>query len=234
MKNLIFIAVIFLIAAPALAQDFSAPIQKTASPVLVELFSSENCPACPPADEYMKSLSQSDGVIALSCHVDYFGRTQAGLGKKFCTERQSRYIRQIGRRSHYTPQMMVNGHMDVIGYETDKVSAKIVKGRSERVSKITIRAQGEGVYDFSIPARDFEGRADLWMAVYEKPRSVSERGRTTTYYNVVNNYMSLGQWSGGAVNRAVFPIVNAQSAGFTIVAQDKQSGEVLAAGEVKF
>lgn len=221
-------------ATPAMAQDFSAPIQKTASPVLVELFSSENCPACPPADEYMKSLSQSDGVIALSCHVDYFGKTRAGLGKKFCTDRQTRYIEQIKRRSHYTPQMMVNGHMDVIGYETEKVSAKIIKGRSERVNKIMIRPKGEGVYDFALAPRDFEGRSDLWIAVYEKPRSVSERGRNMTYYNVVSHYMSLGQWSGGAINRAVFPIVNDKSAGFAIVAQDKQSGEVLAAGEFKF
>lgn len=232
MKIFIFTLLLFVSSA-AVAQDFTAPIQSKASPVVVELFSSQNCPACPPADKYMQSLAHSDGVIALSCHVNYFGKTSGGLEKKFCTDRQTRYINQIKRKSHFTPQMMINGHMSEIGYETNKVSAAIVKGRSERVSEIKITPKNSGVYNFSVPARSFSGRADLWIAVYEKPHAVEERGRTMTYYNVVSHFIPLGEWRGGQINRAVFPITNTKSAGFTIVAQERKSGKILAAGDYK-
>lgn len=232
MKIFIF-TLLFLWPFTAIAQDFAEPLQTKPSPVLIELFSSQGCPACPPADAYMKSLTQSDGVIALSCHVDYFPVKNDALGKKFCTDRQSKYIKQIKRRSHYTPQMMINGHMDVIGYEKQKVSAKIVQGRSERVSDINIQPKGQGVFDFSLPLKKFDGYADLWLAIYEKPHSVNMRGRNVTYYNVISSIMPLGQWGGAAINRAVFPIVNTKSAGFAIVAQDKVTGKVLAAGEYK-
>ena len=213
--------------------DFAEPLQTKASPVVVELFSSQNCPACPPADEYMASLSQSQGVIALSCHVDYFGRTTANLGREFCTDRQTTYIERMGRNSHFTPQMMINGHMSEIGYETNKVSATIVKGRSEHVKEISIRSRDKGVYDFSIPAAALLNPVDLWLAVYDRPHMVSERGTVATYYNVVKRYIPLGEWNGGALSRAVFPIIDESSAGFAIVAQDHKNGKILAAGEFK-
>lgn len=233
MKIFIFLLTVFSLSGGAAAQDFSAPLQAKASPVVVELFSSQNCPACPPADEFMRSLAQSDGVIALSCHVNYFGRTTGNFGKKFCTDRQTRYIRQIKRKSHYTPQMMINGHMDAIGYETEKVTAHIVKGRSERVSDIAITPKGAGVYDFSLPARTDIAEADLWLAVYQKPQTVQEHGRPMTYYNVVSAIMPLGDWVGTTIQRAVFPVIDDSSAGFAIVAQDKKSGKILAAGDYK-
>ena len=102
MRIFIFILLLFPLSAAAqgtMVQSsgvYTGPLQTKPSPVVVELFSSQNCPACPEADAYMNDLVKSDAVIALSCHVDYFGQTSAGLGKKFCTERQGRYMKQIG------------------------------------------------------------------------------------------------------------------------------------------
>lgn len=111
MKFLIISLLTFMacvpVFVPAVAQNLSVPLQAKPSPVVIELFSSQACPACPPADAYLGSLIKSKGVIALSCHVDYFGRRGTELGKAFCTERQARYIKQIGRHSYYTPQMMI-------------------------------------------------------------------------------------------------------------------------------
>jgi len=147
--------------------QYSGPLQTSPSPVVVELFSSQNCPACPPADEYIGELSRSKGVIALSCHVNYFGKASAGLGRQICTDRQTRYIEQIGRRSHFTPQMMVNGHMSEIGYETANVAAAIMKGRSERVQEISIKPKANNVFDFSIPAMRVNNKVEIWVAVYQ-------------------------------------------------------------------
>lgn len=233
MKFLItsLLSFIAFMSVPAVAQDFSAPLQMKASPVVIELFSSQACPACPPADAYIGQLMKSDGVIALSCHVDYFGRNGTSLGRSFCTDRQTKYIKQIGRASHYTPQMMVNGHMDVIGYEKREVTAKIVQGRSERVSEIIIEPYTANVFNFSIPARKFSGSADILLAVYDKPHRSFKRGRSATYYNVISHYIPLGQWNGGAIKRPVFPVLKSNSAGFAIIVQDSKTGKVLAAGK---
>jgi len=215
------------------AQDFSAPLQTKASPVLVELFSSQGCPACPPADAYIKDLAETEGVIALSCHVDYFPVKNDKLGKKFCTNRQTKYIKQIKRKSHFTPQMMINGHMSEIGYERDAVTASILKGRSERVSEILIRPKGSGVFDFIMPPVSVNGPANLWLAVYDKPHTVNRRGRSVTYYNVINHFLPLGDWKGSVLQRAVFPLISSKSAGFAIVAQDSVTGHIYAAGDYK-
>lgn len=222
-----------IIQASAQEPDFAQPRPTEVPPVVVELFSSQNCPACPPADKFMGMLAQSDGVIALSCHVDYFGKTRAGLGREFCTDRQSKYIEQIGRKSHFTPQMMINGHMSEVGYETQKVSAKLVKGRADRVGSIEINPAQEGVYHYTMPKAFVEKPAMIWMAIYDRPKEIKERGRLVTYYNVVKRYIPLGQWNGTDYSRAVFPIIDQDSLGFAIVAQDPYSGRVIAAGDYK-
>lgn len=241
MKIYILVLLLLLFPLRVLAQTtmvepsgtYDGPLYKTASPVVVELFTSQNCPACPPADEYLKTLAESNAIIALSCHVDYFGNTSANLGKSFCTDRQSRYIKQIGRKSHFTPQMMVNGHMSEIGYETEAVSAAIIQARSERVLKIEIKSKSAGVYEFSLPAGGVSGTTDLIMAVYDKPHQVSYRGKTLSYSNVLSRMLPLGTWSGGQMNSAVYPLLSNDSAGFVIIAQERESGKILAAGDYK-
>lgn len=237
MKIFIFILLLFIplsaFSQTMRVEKYDGPLQTEASPVLVELFSSENCPACPEADEYLATLTQSKGVIALSCHVDYFGRTRANLGKEFCTKRQTKYIKQIGRKSHFTPQMMINGHISEIGYETQNVAAAIVRGRSERVAVVKIVPNTEGVYDFQLPKTALSGTANLWIAVYQKPKLVRGHGKPMTYMNVVKHFIPLGIWQGGAMTRPVYPILDSHAAGFAIVAQDPQSGKVVAAGDYK-
>lgn len=225
---------LILLLWPALAAAQSnAPSQAGASPVVLELFSSQGCPACPPADEYMKDLARSQGVIALSCHVDYFKVPDDRLGQFFCTKRQTVYMHLLGRKSLYTPQMMINGHMNAIGYEKEAVSAAIVKGRSEKVSQVRIYSKAPGVYEFRLLPRQLSDGADLWLAVYRKPVPVTRRGKTVTYYNTISHLLPLGQWNGSALERAVYPLLTDESAGFAVVAQDLSNGRVIAAGQYK-
>jgi hypothetical protein len=210
-----------------------AHAQERKAPVLVELFSSQRCPACPPADQFLGILSQSEGVLALSCHVDYFGEIKGGLGKKFCTNKQGKYIEQIKRKSYFTPQMMINGHMSEIGYEKNEVNQSIDKARQENVDEILIAPHKEGVFNFSIPLKQLSAPANLWMAIYQKPRTFKNGKKIITYYNVVSEIIPLGNWGGSSINRAVFPLIDEQSAGFAIIAQDNASGKVLALGNYK-
>ena len=238
MKNFILV-LLLLFPTAAWAQStyveasgtYDGPLQTKPSPVVVELFSSENCPACPPADEYMGELAKSNNLIALSCHVDYFGKTSAGLGRKFCTQRQSRYMKQIGRKSHFTPQMMINGHMSEIGYEQANVAATVTKARSERVEKIFIEAKAKNVFSFSVPQMSVNGDVEIWVAVFQQPKTLSQRGRNVTYSNVLKDYQSLGVWHGEKLTNVITPKLNNESAGFAVVAQEVQSGKIIAAGQ---
>lgn len=237
-KITVILLVLGVIAGvPAWAQmqepDFAEPLQTEAPPVVVELFTSKNCPACPPADKYIKTVAAMDGVIALSCPVDYFDGPNENFGQAFCTSRQTDYIKQIGRRSHYTPQMMVNGHMDVIGYETGKVRAKIVQGRSERIKKAEIVPKSVGVYNYNLPTMALTNSANIWIAVYSQKKSVQERGMEKDYYNIVTYYQQLGTWNGGAKSGAFYPPVKETSKGIAVIAQDSVTGKILAAGEYK-
>ena len=242
MKKFVLLFVFIVMPVAAYAQGsikvessgiYTGPIQTVAPPIVVELFSSQNCPACPPADEYMGKISKMDGVIALSCHVDYFGKASANLGRPICTQRQSRYIEQMGRRSHFTPQIMINGHMSEVGYDQNAVAASIVKARSEKVRKISISKRADSVYNFVLPPMPVSGKVEIWTSVYQKPQTLKERGKNITYSNVLTNYISLGVWDGKELHRAISPVLDSKSAGFNIIAQEIDSGRVIAAGNYK-
>ena len=182
----------------------------------------------------MGKLAKAGQVIALSCHVDYFKARNDNLGKFFCTKRQTVYMHQMGNKSLFTPQMVINGHRAQVGTKTSLVAQEIVKARSDRLSAIQINKAANGVYNFTLPTRKFDGYADLILMTYDRPHDASYRGRKNLYYNVVHHTMPLGTWGGNAINRAVFPAVSQRHAGFVILAQHKQSGAILAAGDYRF
>lgn len=207
------------------------------SPVVVELFSSQGCTFCPPADRFMGELVKQTGIIGLSCHVDYFDVKEESLGKGFCTKRQTDYLKMLDVPTHYTPQMVVNGHMDVIGYEANKVSAAILKARAEKIETVKIERGENGVYRFSLPEKDLKGQQiRLWLAIFDKPHEAmtegSHIGKKITYYNVISRLNDIGSWTGGALTRSVSPFFRDQNAGLAIFAQNKKTGHIIAAGAV--
>lgn len=231
-----------VIALPASAQmtvtsaPSAAPV--TPPPVVLELFTSQGCAFCPPADELMGQMIQQQSIIGLSCHVDYFGVRKNDLGKGFCTQRQNEYNRLIGTGPRYTPQLVVNGHLDMIGYEAGKVSAAILKARAEKVLPIALTPSDNGVYNFAIPAvKASQNDVRLWLAVYDAPKSIamtegSNLGKKVTYYNVVSRLDDLGVWDGSSATRAVTANFAPANAGLAIIAQNIRTGHVLAAGSV--
>lgn len=205
-------------------------------PVVIELFSSQACTFCPPADRYLGQLVQQQGIIGLSCHVDYFDVRKGSMSKKFCTQRQTNYIRKLKVPAHYTPQMVVNGHMDVIGYEADKVTAAIFKARSERIDRVTIMREQDDNYGYTIPARDLKGQpVHVWLAIFDKPHDKTvqdggNRGKRITYYNVVSRMNDLGAWDGKAQTQYLKPFLTADNAGFALLVQSETTGNIIAAG----
>lgn len=218
-------------------QTPSTPQRPT--PVVIELFSSQACTYCPVADAYMADLLEQDGVIGLACHIDYFDVQQGSLAKRFCTQRQKTYASKMKLKSVYTPQMVVNGHMDVIGYETGKVSVAVLRARAEKMAEIAIRPAGGGAYAYAVPPWvENSGGVTLWVAMFDKPHTVKvaeggNRGKTLTYHHVVNALTDLGHWDGTPNEKTVMPVMHANAGGFALLAQDDATGKILAAGEVR-
>lgn len=248
-RTLAVFALASLLAAPSYAQNAAPPLvtarivpkaePSAPTPVVLELFTSQGCAFCPPADELMGQMIKQEGVIGLSCHVDYFTVRKNNLGKAFCTARQSYYNRLVGTGPRYTPQLIVNGHMDMIGYEAGKVSAAIMKARSEKIRPIAFTETNPGLYSYTLPAVGAEGDpVALWLAVYDPPKSIAvtegnNLGKKITYYNVVSNLRDLGTWNGAPEVRVVEAPLQAEGGGFAIIAQNARTGHILAAGSVK-
>lgn len=174
-----------------------------AEPVVVELFTSQGCSSCPPADNLMAELSEREDVIALALHVDYWD--YIGWKDEYAdpayTRRQKNYARAAGHTSVYTPQMVINGQDHVVGTRAMKLADLITlhKQASARV-ELDVTRSGDAV---SIQARHLAEPPAIPLQV-QLVRFMPERvaqitrgenaGRTIRYVNVVESWEPLGDW----------------------------------------
>lgn len=155
-----------------------AQTTKTApSPVLVELFTSEGCSSCPPADALLRQLDAQPipgvQVIVLSEHVDYWNHIgwRDPYSSEFFSQRQNTYARQFGNESVYTPQMIVDGTSEFVGSDSKEAQKAIGKMREEQKLSITtsdLRLTDDVLRGrVEIPAAQLQGAhtGDVYVAV---------------------------------------------------------------------
>lgn len=187
--------------APRLAQAQSAAQRL----VTVELFTSQGCSSCPPADALLRKLSERDDVLALSWPVDYWDYLgwRDTMAKPAFTARQRGYAKKIDPHQPYTPQMVMDGELDVVGNDAVKVAAALdarLKRRSGRVAIAATLSQSALTLDVGAgPAQD----ATVWLVRYRPRVEVDVRGgenegRDLIYANVVESCSPLGMWTGAA------------------------------------
>ena len=178
-------------------------VRAETSPVVVELFTSEGCSSCPPAEALLGELAERADVIALAYHVDYWD----GLGWKdrfslaAATARQKGYYRSLGLSTLYTPQMVVDGATDVVGYDRPAVEAALKTRHGGPIPRLTRAADGKVVIE--LPALAGAGPAEVTLVGY----SPSERTKVARGENagcilveavVVRGIIPVGRWDGGA------------------------------------
>lgn len=120
---------------------------------VIELFTSTDCTFCPKADRVIQKINQDKrDILALSCHVDYYGMDSKGFALEFCSERQLNYAMRISRGETYTPQAVINGTVDVAGYKQDEVLGTFAKLENEtRISPVRIeRRDTKPVFNITI------------------------------------------------------------------------------------
>ena len=205
MKRLasLFVAAWAALSGPAMAD----------SPVVVELFTSQGCSSCPPADKLFHELAGRDDVIALSLHVDYWD--YIGWKDEFAdpahAERQRAYARVAGRRSIYTPQMIVNGATNIVGTKPMQLADAIAQHAMEPAyTNLSLARAGEELQISADPV-DMRGPFIIHMLRYTPLRESritrgENAGHTLQYANVVEGWTVLGEWDGNTPLQMTSPV----------------------------
>jgi hypothetical protein len=189
---------------------FSAPATPHASEAeqapraVIELFTSQGCSACPPADAKLIEMAGDPDLIALTLHVDYWDYLgwEDTLAHAAFSERQRHYAEGRGDRGVFTPQMVVNGLYACIGSDPRAIEASLTSAsrHAERLP-VPLRLERDG-QDLTITLLDgYEGGGELWLLrvdplVTVKIERGENRGREAHYGNVVREMTRLTAWDG--------------------------------------
>ncbi len=167
---------------------------------MIELFTSEGCSSCPPAEAYVGELAQRPDVLALTFHVDYWDNL--GWRDRFAlpeaVQRQRAYAKALRLSSVYTPQAVIDGHEDCVGSDRLSIGRSLMQKRSGVALALTVR-DGEVLVDLG--ARENIAPSDVVLVAYRRtavsPIGRGENaGRTIKEFNVVRDFRSLGRWDG--------------------------------------
>jgi hypothetical protein len=194
------LAGLLALAGPAVAQP-AAPIQ------VVELYTSQGCSSCPPANAAVAQLSARPDILALSFGVTYWddlGWKDTFAQSKF-TDRQWAYARGLRHAQVATPQVVVNGRLDVVGQSVPEIDGALRRAALARGGPSVTLSAASVAIDGAAP----QHAADVWLVRYD-PNTVQvpvrrgeNTGKTLPHKNVVRELTKLGGWSGGAKTYAL-------------------------------
>jgi hypothetical protein len=217
------------IFAIALGIALCAGSAAQSQPVVVELFTSQGCSSCPPANANLAAVANRPDVLALSFGVtywDYLGWKDT-FAKPEYTARQVSYERGLGHSGPFTPQIVVNGSADTIGNELGEVQRLVSESRLDGPQ---ISLDDATV---SIGATASTASADVWLVRYE-PRTINvsvargeNEGVTLAHRNIVRELTRLGSWSGRSTSFKVPPAAHGLAT--AILVQRPNGGAILAA-----
>jgi len=204
-------------------------------PLLVELFTSQGCSSCPPADSLLTDLCDRQDVFALSIHVDYWD--YIGWADPFAdpdnTKIQRAYARTFGRRTIYTPQMVIGGLSEGVGSRRRDMQAQIQEAFGHQGPGADVRLDPVGRTIAIDPLGAVAGLADICIVTFDRQHQTiikrgENRGRTLTYSHVQRSRRRLAQWNGNSV-RIPLPagIAPSDERGIGVIVQTAEAGPVL-------
>jgi hypothetical protein len=237
LKSFLFAAAIALMALPAAAQERLLTV--------VELYTSQGCSSCPPADAFLGELAGREDILALSFHVDYWDYIgwKDPYASPAHTDRQRRYSRRFGRRYVYTPQMVIQGMAEEIGSDRRKVLKRI--GEAAEVVRVPVRL-GHGAkrdtITISIPraaTNDYAYDVTVWLVIYDRSQETAvkrgeNRGRTIRNSNVVRGLRRVARWRGEALETKASLAEFAEANGdvCAVLLQSRRTGRIVGAARL--
>ena len=204
-----------------------------AQPVVVELFTSQGCSSCPPADVLIGELARRPGVIALAYHVDYWD--DWGWQDRFslpeATQRQRGYVRRLEKSGAFTPQIVVSGDTSLVGSNRTAVE-KAVTGDRDAL-RMSLSKEGNSLHIYFLEA--WRESMDVFLVSYLKEATARIDGgenahRTLKHFNVVRSFKKLGTWN-GRPQRMVAPLAELprDASAVAVILQRKNQGAVAGA-----
>jgi hypothetical protein len=226
----VMLALATLGAAPVLAQD---------NPVVVELYTSQGCSSCPPADDMFRELAQMDGVVALALHVDYWDYIgwKDSFAQPAFTQRQQDYARAAGERTIYTPQLIVGGLDHVVGADGMAVMDHLrahAAAQSGIVLNVTRDGEVLSIQSDVWPAQSEALIVQIVRYIPEETVSIEQgenAGHTVTYVNIVTAWDDVGRWQVGEPLDLTVPFVGSDPA--VVIIQEPGPGHIKAAATLR-
>ena len=214
------------------AEDLRAQSSSPRGPVVVELYTSQGCSSCPPADALLGVLSQMPNVLALAFHVDYWDSIgwRDHFALPIARERQRRYVETLGLSSAFTPQVVVDGRSSFVGSDKPRILAAMADPLITIPILIDV-ARGELIV--TVPERPDQERYDVNLIAYlpEAATSVGRgenSGRTLREFNIVRQFRTLGVWNGQqSVFRAAVNSFPADATRVAVLLQRNQQGPIV-------
>lgn len=227
----------FVSAACGLWLAIGAQVQ--AEPVVVvELYTSQGCSACPPADEFVALLASNPQILPLALHVDYWdyiGWSDSFAQEKF-TDRQRAYAKAVGSRTIYTPQLIINGHDRIEGFAPDETADRL-RAHLEATSPVRLMVTREGdrlvIRAEADPPLTEPVRVQLVRFIPERTVTIERgenAGKTITYTNIVTSWEGLGDWAGQEPLELSAPFTGTESG--AVIVQHEGPAAILAAARI--
>ena len=199
---------------------------------VIELFTSQGCSSCPPADKLAGELARDPSLIVMSLPIDYWDYLgwKDTLALPGHTNRQRAYSRTRGDREVYTPQIVVNGVAQVIGSDKSAIDGAIAETHKQPSTlslPVSLSVAGDQI-SVNVPAAKDSAKGEIWLCPISRTVSVEigrgeNSGHTITYHNVLRRWVKLGDWTGAARSFKV-PVGDVTGAGGDAVAVVVQAG----------
>jgi len=222
------------IAALLLGSGAGPAIAAENGPTVVELFTSQGCSSCPPANANLAALSERPDVLALSFSMTYWDRLgwKDTFGRADYTARQEAYEAPLGEQGPFTPQMVINGRKSLVGNDLGEVERFVAAARKDETGAGPTVTLSGGVVQISRGAAPRDG-ADVWLVRYD-PRRIEvavlrgeNAGRALAHKNVVRDLSLVGRWMGDRM--AVRTPQTDDGLRAAVIVQARGGGPVLAA-----
>ncbi len=210
---------------------------------VIELFTSQGCYSCPPADSFLGKLKEQPNTIAVSCHVTYWNYLgwRDTFSRKFCDNRQRHYQRHLkGNAGVYTPQMVVSGRFGAVGSRTSRVSRiiDIAKKHAPLLPiNLSIDASTADQLSIQLPTLNSDQTQQLFLlgtsGEHSLPISHGENGgKRLTYHNPIEHVVDLGHWDGQEKRLTQAIAGHPDIDEWVVIAQRMPIGEITAAGKL--
>ncbi|MCH9844054.1 MAG: DUF1223 domain-containing protein [Alphaproteobacteria bacterium] len=212
-------------------------------PILVELFTSEGCSSCPPAEALLNELSTHKDVVTIAYHVTYWD--YLGWKDKFATvwgtDRQKSYARFLRSRTVYTPQMVIDGRYHEVGSKRHNI-AELINLRQNDTQRVTFQVKKSNDTDYQVNvlksgfSGKLPGKVEI-VAVYfigpqeTKVQAGENRGKILRHQTIAKKMEVIGNWNGKkeVTEYIITPPAGADIEGVALFAQTKPIGFVIGA-----